>query len=146
MKNPILFFLLVLALFSCQPSGKESKEIDSKPGVVTLDSLKKEVLAIHDEVMPKMGQLMKTSKALITLADSVSSSDSIRASTLMEAANDIDLANENMMVWMRNYEPAFEGSEAEILAYLTKQKKEIQKVKDDMEGSLANGRKMLSND
>ena len=101
-------------------------------------------MSIHDEVMPKMGELMKTSKALVLLADSIAEIDSLKASVFSAAAMEIDMANENMMNWMRSYEPEYEGSEKEILTYLEGQKVSIEKVKDDMENSLAKGKEILS--
>lgn len=96
-----------------------------------------QVMELHDEVMPKMGDLMKTKKALLAKAAEVES-DSV-AADLKSLAEDIDLANEAMMDWMRNFDPNFEGSEEEIEAYLLKKKKGIEKVAEMMNTSLAAG-------
>ncbi len=127
------FLILSLVLFwGCQSSEKTENT-----------SLKDEVMAIHDEVMPKMGELRRTRMELVKLADSLMVIDSLHASTYMDLANEIGEASEGMMQWMRNYEPDFEGTKEEIEAYLNEQKEAIQLVKDEMEGSLSRGKEAL---
>lgn len=131
MKNLLLLTTLIF-LVACGPSKKDE-----------LNQLKDEVIAIHDEVMPKMGELRNVRKQLMLQADSLMESDSVRAAVLTTAANDIAAANEGMMQWMRNYEPEFEGTDEEIKQYLEDQKIAIQKVKDNMLGSVAKGKEVL---
>lgn len=126
MKKLAILFLPVLVL-ACAPSKKED-----------LSSLRKEVMLIHDDVMPKMGELRSTQKKLLALADSAGS-DSLAAQKYRELANTIQLANESMMDWMRNYDPNFDGSEDETKAYLEDQRKKIQQVKIQMDSSLEEG-------
>ncbi len=133
MKNQLtilIFFVAILA--ACGPSKKEE-----------LQTLKDEVIAIHDEVMPKMGELRKTRMALESLADSLVETDSTRASMLNSLASDISAANESMMTWMRAFEPEFEGTDEEIQQYFEEQKIAVQKVKDDMNESLDSGKEAL---
>ena len=130
MKKLLILFLAISA--ACQPAEQKDD-----------DSLKDEVMAIHDEVMPKMGDLRRTRKDLVKLADSIIVTDSTKAAALMALADQIGEASEGMMQWMRAYEPAFEGTDEEIQAYLEEQKKSIQQVKEDMEGALANGEEAL---
>ena len=131
----ILIFGLLLA---CQPAQKDEK--------VDLDSLKDEVFEIHDEVMPKMGDLRKTRKNLMTLADSIIVSDSTRASNLLELAGQIEAANESMRQWMRNFDPDFEGTYEERLNYLNEQKGSITQVRKEMLESLEAGQAKLNDD
>jgi hypothetical protein len=138
MKN--LIFLVTLLLFAACGTGKKETQAN---GAISVDSLKSEVLSIHDEVMPKMGELRRARKDLLFLADSLMETDAERAAMLTTVADEIDAANESMMQWMRAYEPEFEGTDEEIRQYLEDQKVAIQKVKDDMLGSLKKGKKVL---
>lgn len=135
MKN--LTLLLIILLIACG-TAKESQS-----GEITLDSLKSEVLSIHDEVMPKMSELRRTRKDLLLQADSLMESNPDRAAMLTTAADEIGDANESMMQWMRDYEPDFEGTDEEIRKYLKDQKKSIQQIKVNMNGSLAKGKEIL---
>ena len=129
-----LSLLFIVVLVACGPSKKEE-----------LQTLKDEVIAIHDEVMPKMGELRKTRMALESLADSLMTTDSTKAAMFIELASDISMANEGMMEWMRAFEPEFEGTDEEIQQYLEEQKVAVQKVKDNMNGSLEKGKEALGN-
>ncbi len=125
----LLFF--VSTILSCGSSSQGEEQ--------TIESLKSEVLDIHDEVMPKMGELRTASKSLMEL--SATSPDSLELRAL---ASDIKAANDRMMDWMRNYEPEFEGTDEEYFKYLEDQKIKIQKVKDDMLKSLEKGKQKLN--
>ncbi|NQZ78835.1 MAG: hypothetical protein HRT61_22375 [Ekhidna sp.] len=138
MKNTFLLALSLLVL-SCGTKGESKSEEGS------LADLKDEVMAIHDEVMPKMGDLRKTRMMLESIADSLIVVDSIGAVNLRNLASEIDAANEGMMQWMRAYEPDFQGTEDEVRKYLENQKTLISKVKEDMNGSLAKGKEAIAN-
>ncbi len=100
-------------------------------------------MSIHDEVMPKIGDLRRARKDLLLQADSLMESNPDRAAMLTTVADDIADASEGMMQWMRAYEPDFEGSEEEIRQYFKDQKKAIQEVKERMNSSLAKGKEVL---
>lgn len=131
MKNLLLLTTLFF-LAACGPSQKEE-----------LQQLKDEVIAIHDEVMPKMGELRRTRKDLLLQADSLMETDTDRAAMLTTVADEIADANESMMEWMRAFEPEFEGTDEEIRQYLEDQKIAIQEVKENMNGALAKGKDVL---
>lgn len=128
MKLVKLSMLISVLLFSCGEKGDE------------LQNLKKDVMAIHDEVMPKMGDMRKVSKSLQMKAETL---DSISGVELKSLASDIDSANEFMMQWMRQYEPNLEGTQEELLRYYTEQMQSIRLVKDSMNQTLAKGKKAL---
>lgn len=134
MKNLKQLIVLIAILVACGPSKKEE-----------LQTLKDEVIAIHDEVMPKMGELRKTRIALEALADSLMQTDSTRAMNINSLASDIASANEGMMQWMRAFEPDFEGTDEEIKQYLEEQKVAVKKVQEDMIESLESGKEGLKN-
>jgi ABC-type lipoprotein release transport system permease subunit len=130
--NFVILTLIILGVYSCDTSKKEKTR--------DLKALKEEVLAVHDEVMPKMGELRKVEKALKKLLDE----ESIEMAEEYQAASEnLASANESMMVWMRGFDPNFTGSEEEIERYLYEQLAAIKQVKEDMIGSLEAGKKLL---
>ncbi len=131
-----LLFVPLLFLLSCQSSKKE--EVDLK-------ALKDEVFELHDEVMPLMGDLRRVRKSLMLQVDTIQETDSERAAILTKASEDLNAANEGMMVWMRNFDPNFDGTDEEILKYLTDQKASIQEVNKNMKESLEKGQELLEN-
>ena len=132
MKN--VFLVAFCFLMACQTSNKQ--EVDLK-------ALKNEVLDIHDDVMPNMGDLRRVRKSLMLRADSIMASDSARAAILLTASDAIDAANEGMMDWMRNFDPNFEGTYEETLNYLNEKKASIEVVRKNMLESKSEGEKVL---
>ncbi|WP_416867126.1 MAG: hypothetical protein ACMVP2_06550 [Imperialibacter sp.] len=134
MKKVIFLLFMVATATACSSEQKEQK-----------DALMAEVMAAHDEVMPKMGELRKTAKDLQAKADSLSTLTdqdfAAEISTLRQTAERIEDANERMMEWMRQFEmPDNEAPIAEVLVYLKDQKEKIDKVKDEMLKSLEEGK------
>lgn len=127
-----LLIVLIALAFGCQ-SGQENE----------INELKEEVMALHDDVMPKMSELNYTKKNLLVLVDSLKSTDSTQAAIYYQAAQNITSANSGMREWMQNYNPNFDGSYDEVMEYLNEKKVSIEQVKKDMEGSLLKGRDLL---
>ena len=123
--------ILLILISACNTQPKEEK----------LD-LKAKVLEVHDQVMPKMKDLRVVQKQLLVLADS--SADSLKAVKYQQLANDLKLANESMMDWMRSFDPNFSGTEEEVQKYLNEQLKDIEEVKKDMLESLEKGQSAVN--
>ncbi len=128
MKYLSILAVAILAI-SCSPKAEKEEAVD----------LKTQVMEVHDEVMPKMGDLRAVR---MKLEAKVGTADSAMAQEYAEAVTRIKQANENMMVWMRNFNPNPEGSQEEIDAYLKDQLKSIEQVKIDMFESLEEGKKL----
>lgn len=99
-----------------------------------------EVIAIHDEVMPKMGQLKSLEKSALQKAEELSamdSVDSVRVEALKSLALELDEAYEGMFVWMRQYETE-DGDQTpeEVKAYLDDQLVLVAKVNKNMKSVL----------
>lgn len=134
----LLSALIALLLFSsCDDGGQAERE-----------ALRDEVMAIHDEVMPKMGDLRKARKSLESLAASMRSDTTsiARVQDLTARAIEIEVANEAMMAWMRQYNPEImtDGTpHEEVMNYLNEQKDAIEKVRDQMNQALSAGEEVL---
>lgn len=111
MKIKYMFFTaLTLILFlSCKEEGKKSE---------TLTQMK-EVMAIHDEVMPKMGTISKLVAELKPKADSTET-----GIIYDEAMKDLQAAHKSMMDWMKGFGDRFTSDEILNGTALTEQKQE----------------------
>ncbi|ERM82827.1 hypothetical protein P872_03975 [Rhodonellum psychrophilum GCM71 = DSM 17998] len=132
-----LFFYFLFILFSsCSPNGEESNDL-----------LKEEVIAIHDEVMPKMGELKSLHKEILLKIDLLKSDSSKNAADIQELqvlANNLDASFEGMFIWMRQFKSTYEGmNEEEITQYLLEQKKMVEKVNLDIKKNLAEAKSEL---
>jgi len=106
--------------------------------------LVREVMVIHDEVMPKMDDIYKVQKQLRK------EGADIKTGALRKEIDDhilsLEQAGEGMMDWMANLKLPSENdtrTHEEIMSYLAKEKIEIQHVSDDMNGSIAAGKELL---
>ena len=105
------------------------------------DELKREVIEIHDEVMPLMGNLKSLKTKLEEKSNLISQSDSPdieKINRLDQLATDLDSAFSGMFVWMRQFNSDYEGmTKDEINNYLLEQKAKVEKVNADIKGALA---------
>ncbi len=140
--NLTLHFTLIF-VFACSSSSGNEQIADD--GTISIDSLKSEVMFIHDEVMPKYGVLRRARRDLLMQADSLLESNPERAAMLTTVAEEMAQANEQMMSWMRAFELNYDTTEQAQRIYFEEQKVQIQQVKEDMQGSLARGEELLGN-
>ena len=122
----LLFSMLVLAC--ANPLIEANKE------------MRAQIIGVHDEVMPKIGQLMSLEKKALAQADSLFTQDST-ATTNIEAmrslAGQLNQAHEGMFVWMRQYSLDEEGKTPEELkTYLDEQLVKVNQVNADIKAAL----------
>ena len=110
-----------------------------------VEKLKDEVMAIHDEVMPEMGSLMKLKNQLNEKLVYFDSADK-KFSEINKAIHDLEVADEEMMDWMRNYkDPQLDMEETEALNYLNSQKDSIIKVRKQIYEAKTTAKILLNN-
>ncbi len=100
-----------------------------------------EVMDLHDEAMPKIGEVMSLKKQLEAKAKA--ESDSTEAANLNQLAKDLGDAQEGMMVWMRawagGFEPHKKGETTveEQKAFFASEKEKVTQVRDDINESIS---------
>jgi hypothetical protein len=131
MRNSILLLFSIVVLFSCT---------DKKAGN-SHDDLMQSVMAVHDEVMPKMGDIMKYKKQIgekIHELQAVGDSTNREAiSKLQKVSDNLDSSHEQMMNWMHEFNGDFEGmKEEDVIKYLNDEKAKIEQVGQLTESTL----------
>ena len=112
------------------------------------DTRMQEVIAVHDSVMPKMGQIGQLISQLQPLVDS-----SANGTRYQDAITDLEQANTAMMDWMRGFGDRFDYAEIQEGKSLSPQKsewldEEVVKVKEmarAMNESIAQAQSLLKN-
>ena len=122
MKKLILFLCLVGLFTSCKEKS----------------TLEKEVMVIHDEVMPRLGELNKDKKGLQSILKNTSD-ESVKI-ILLEAIAALEKADEGMMDWMAEYKLPSDPPAQEV--YLKNEMVRITKVKTDMLESMQNAKSL----
>lgn len=124
-----------LCFFSCKEDEK-----------ATGNDQMKQVMAIHDEVMPKMGRLGQLVGKLKPMADSLG-----LESPQGKAMKDLQDANRAMMDWMQGFGDRFDPDEIMKGKALTEEKQKwldeeelkVQEVKEKINGSIATAEALL---
>lgn len=113
---------LMLFLLACGPSKKQKE-----------DRLRSEVMAIHDEVMPRTEEMYRLRKRLQAMADSLlkqDMTDTLLRHEIERLIFKLRKADDSMMSWMHNYNG---GSglydHNEVMRYLENEKLKIEAVR-----------------
>lgn len=140
MKKITLFLVLscLLTVFSC----KEEKTVEGPTQM-------EKVMAVHDEVMPKMGELGKLVGKLKPMADSLGM-DSQQGKAMLELQD----ANRSMMDWMQGIGKRFDADEImkgkvlteEKQKWLDEEEEKVNAVKEKINTSIANAKAILASD
>lgn len=123
MKNLLLSFLLI-TLFSC--SSKKSEQED----------LHKNIIAVHNEVMPRMEEIAELSKKLkenVVKLEKEKPENTDKITSVKQSINNLNSASQGMMNWMHRYNAKYDTLPIEIsIKYLKEEKLKIEKVKSEM--------------
>ncbi|GAB3249121.1 hypothetical protein GCM10027347_05970 [Larkinella harenae] len=146
LKSFPFFCLFNLLIWSCQ-SGQDhqthhhSESESQATGAVA--ELEKQVLAVHDSLMPQMSDLMELQAevtAKIARADAPAKARGAQISQQLTAADDA------MTDWMHQYkgDTLSQLSQEQALAYLKIQQGKVETVRQHLRQSLADARKYLA--
>jgi len=134
----ILTSIVFTISLSCKEDKKDSSESES--------SQMKKVMAIHDEVMPKMGKIGSLVGQLRKKIDNDEG-----GAIEKKAMEDLQDANKSMMNWMQDFGSRFDYDEINEKTVLTEEKKQwlneeeekVKIVKEKINSSIANAEALL---
>jgi len=142
--------LLIVILFSCNQSTNENTatDIELTPEQLQVKELEAKVLETHDEVMPLMGSLVALKEQLETKIQELSNSQDSEAADQVIinnlVINNLDVAYELMMDWMRNYHPVDINSNSEAnLKYLQEEMEKIIEVQKQVNNAMQSAAEAL---
>lgn len=137
MKKIVVILILACSVnfFSCKEEKKDERVMQMQ-----------EVMAIHDEVMPKMSKVSKLVGKLKPMADSLGIE-----SPQGKAMKDLQEANMTMMDWMQDFGDRFDSDEImdgkelseEKKKWLDEEETKIKEVKEKINSSIANAESLL---
>ena len=126
--NRILLFIIFGLLVACKNKGTSTES----------QKLYQEIMDIHDEVMPKMGNLRRLSKSLKKI-ESFETNVNIQKSLA-----ELDEAHESMMSWMAQFKLPKDITQAEEMEFLNGQMKSVNEMKNTMLTAIENAENELS--
>ncbi|NJB36832.1 hypothetical protein [Croceivirga sp. JEA036] len=133
----IVLLLIVVIICSCQGNKKHEEG----------NSQMQKVMAIHDEVMPKMGTLGKLVSQLKDKVDTTATGKQYQ-----QAMKDLQKSNSAMMDWMKGFGDRFDSDEIlngkeltpEKQAWLDEEEVKVKALKEQINTSIANAEKLLA--
>ncbi|MBO0590828.1 hypothetical protein I2486_05345 [Cellulophaga sp. E16_2] len=131
----MLSTIAISLAISCKDTDK--KEIPSQ-----MD----QVMAVHDEVMPKMSTI---GRLISKIDEEMQATDSTEV--LLKAQADLKTANSAMMAWMKGFGNRFESDEImkgkalskEKQRFLNEEEKKVIALRDQMNSSIENAEALL---
>lgn len=124
-----LFCLLIL--LACGNNTKQKE----------LEAIDKQIMATHDEVMPRMGEVLRLRKQIQSKLDSCQTAAC--SDTLNKLSYALTKADADMMKWMRAYKKPEVNDSA--LVYLQNQSREIDLVKKQILDGISQAKTYLKN-
>lgn len=132
----VCLFSISLVVWSCKSKDAEREAVEGSEKTPT-EIMDEKIMEIHDEVMPKMGELYRHKKRLTQKLDSASTEQKQKIEV---AIQELDSAMTGMNVWMRQYKPDSADVE-KAQEYFDSEMKKVSKVKDDILKSLEDASK-----
>jgi outer membrane lipoprotein-sorting protein len=136
--NRIIFFLAGIFLLYLSSSCTQKKQ----------DALRDELMAIHDDVMPKMGELSTLAGQLKQIIATDSTLTETERTKIESAIMRMALAEEGMMDWMATFrQPEMLRGKMEneaILQYLEAEKQKINDVSVQIRSGIEDGKQLIS--
>lgn len=133
-----VYFLAVLSLLIWSCGGGFNPEAE-----------KNKILDVHDEVMPKIGEVMNLKKKVLDKVGTLSDDQPEMAQELRTLAKELDDANSGMMSWMRDWSKNsseylnMKAGTDEQVAYLTEEMKRVTEVKEAINSSIQKAKEAL---
>ncbi|SMC43519.1 hypothetical protein [Cellulophaga tyrosinoxydans] len=127
--------LFSVLFFSCKDNEKSQTQTQMQ-----------QVMAVHDEVMPKMSSI---SKLISQLDAKIQAGDSTE--TYIKASQDLKDANKAMFDWMKGFSDRFDREEimngkalsAEKQKFLDEEEAKVKALRDQMNSSISNAEAIL---
>jgi hypothetical protein len=138
MKRTFVIMLVFTATLTCGCKDEKKSEHDS--------SQMEEVMAIHDEVMPRMNTIGKLVGRLKPMADSTEAGQKYEA-----AMKDLQAAHKAMMEWMQGFGNRFDSGEIldgeplseEKQRWLAEEEEKVKALREQINNSIARAEAVL---
>lgn len=137
--------LIAVATMACGSASEKNSDVDSgkDPAITALRNLEKDVIDVHDEVMPKMATLNNTRvKLLKHYGDKNLSAD--KRTGLSNAIMHLEEADSLMWAWMHNYNrPDYDRNLDSARIYLENEMATVTIMRDKFLSSMEEGEALL---
>lgn len=147
-----IIYLIAISIITLTACKNETTAVDAALAaqIETFESLKNEAMEVHDEIMPKMGELMELKGEITEKAEAGELSDQTAISS---TAEELKASHDGMMTWMKDYsekfpygDPTPETKEVmeEKMPILEQEVKEIKNLRDKTMKAIESAKALLN--
>jgi hypothetical protein len=123
----LIFSALFVLTIGCNNDNKESES-----------AINKEIMVVHEDIMPKMSEINRLKRQLGRYKDSVSEENAEMKDSLINTILMLSKMEDGMSDWMNNYKyPNPDLSHDAMIKYLTGQRDTVKHLSDDIYMSIA---------
>lgn len=136
-RYPTLVFVIALIVASCnQTQTQEQEKWDA-------------VMAVHDELMPKMSDINRLNQNLTARLGALDSTKVEERAAILEQIQGLTSAENTMMDWMGSAKSLEEirttGDHAKVMEYLDAEQKKVDQMKEEMLKSIESAEQYVKN-
>jgi hypothetical protein len=137
-KIPFLLLLILGFILPFSACKNEDKEAETQ--------LNQDIMKVHDEVMPKMGELNRMKRQLNAYKDAVPDDNAAMKDSLINAILIVAKTEDNMNDWMSGYKyPNPDMKHGDMMTYLKGKQDTIKQVNNDVFMTIAIVNGLLKN-
>ena len=125
----------LIFIFSCNNSAVKEN--------LNIKEAEKEVMDIHDDVMPRMGEVVFLTEAIDSMIKV--EKDSTKRDELSLIYEALVKSDKDMMHWMRTYESPMEPYDSNTINYINNQQEKVIKLRALILKSISDGKTALQN-
>ncbi len=134
-----IFSLLLCAFLALTIGCNDDKKADES-------KINKEIMAVHEEIMPKMSEINRLKRQLGRYKDLVSEDNAEMKDSLINTILMLSKMEDGMSDWMDHYKyPNPDVTHEEMIKYLTGQRDSVKHLSDDIYMSIAVANGFLKN-
>ena len=141
MKPASKFLVLLLVVTACGKTTKNEQPVGENPSA----ELYKQVMVVHDEIMPKMEVIFNLKEGIEEKIENTPNIGNAREQALEQVIANLDSASGSMRSWMQNFDPLTDSADqVKAREYLLLELEKVKQVREFIAENIAQAESELN--